>query len=314
MLLRLFASFLFYSRFLFRFSRLGLRQRAKSYAPVQYNFQGQVWLVTGASAGIGAAIALLANAHGATVIAAARDIQKLQALQKRAKHPHQLLPAVIDFSDLESVQHWLATQKNLSIDVLVNNVGNLLNTYQLTPAGLERSLVTNLLSHVQLTDALVAHGRFSTGAAVINMSSGGMYGMPIRIEELFALEKDYEGMAAYAMHKRSQVAMTGVWNQEWQAANKKANAYVMHPGWVDTPGVRMSLPWFRAILRWFLRNEEQGADTALWLAQTRPDPVEGIWLDRVVDPIHVFDVSRKSKASAEELAVRLRNEIINRKV
>ena len=73
------------------------------------------------------------------------------------------------------------TARGERIDVLVNNVGLLLDRFELTAEGLETSFVTNLLSHYVLTEGLRAAGRFADGAAVVNMSSGGMYGSPLRL-------------------------------------------------------------------------------------------------------------------------------------
>ncbi|HWT15702.1 MAG TPA: hypothetical protein VN581_07970, partial [Patescibacteria group bacterium] len=64
-----------------------------------------------------------------------------------------------------------------------------------------------------------------------------------------------------------------------------------------------ALPWFRAILRRFLRSPAEGADTALWLGSTRP-PVAadgGIWLDRERDPEHEFAMTRTTTADAAQL-------------
>ncbi|MFY8123928.1 MAG: hypothetical protein ACOVKB_06800, partial [Silanimonas sp.] len=113
----------------------------------------------------------------------------------------------------------------------------------------------------------------------------------------------HDGFMAYAQHKRAQIELTRAWNA--QAHGPRAQ--VMHPGWVDTDGVRSSLPGFRRVLRRVLRNGEQGADTALWLAATRPEPRPegGIWLDRHRDTEHAFAMTRGG-ASAEALVAFLR--------
>ena len=56
----------------------------------------------------------------------------------------------------------------------------------------------------------------------------------------------------------------------------------MHPGWVDTPGVRTSLPDFARVMGPWLRTPDQGADTMVWLATAR-EPLASngrFWLDR----------------------------------
>ena len=68
----------------------------------------------------------------------------------------------------------------------------------------------------------------------------------------------------------------------------------MHPGWVDSEGVRSALPGFRAAFGRWLRRADEGADTALWLAAHRPprDLADGVWLDRRRDPEHAFGFTR----------------------
>ena len=214
-----------------------------------------------------------------------------------------MVPLQVDFSSVADTRRLVhdLTARGERIDVLVNNVGLLLAQFELTSEGLETSFATNLLSHYVLSEGLRAAGRFVDGAAVINMSSGGMYGSPLRLSEMAPTSASgYDGMAAYAMHKRAQVELTRAWNQHWQV---QPRVYVMHPGWVDTAGVQAALPAFRATLRRHLRNAEEGADTALWLGSTRPPQATdgGIWLDRVLDPEHEFSMTRKTTANAEQL-------------
>jgi len=302
-MLRALASVFFYSRFFARFSRVGLSRRQRSWQAYPERLDGQTWLVTGASGGIGAAIAGMAHARGARVLAAARSQDKLDALVRAAGVPGRMATLRVDFASVADTRRLVQelTTRGERIDVLVNNVGLLLDRFEPTPEGLETSFVTNLLSHYVLTEGLRAAGRFTAGAAVVNMSSGGMYGSPLRLAEMAATSaSDHDGMAAYAMHKRAQVELTRAWNQRWQG---QPRVYVMHPGWVDTAGVQTALPAFRATLRRQLRTTEEGADTALWLGSTRP-PIAvdgGIWLDRVLDPEHEFSMTRKTSASAGQL-------------
>lgn len=302
-MLRALGSLIFYSRFFTRFSRVGLLRRQRDWHPYPERLDGQAWLVTGASGGIGAAIAGLAHARGARVPAAARSEDKLAALVRDAGAPGRMVPLRVDFASVADTRRLVQdlTARGERIDVLVNNVGLLLDRFELTPEGLETSFVTNLLSHYVLTEGLRAAGRFADGAAVVNMSSGGMYGAPLRLAEMAATRaSDHDGMAAYAMHKRAQVELTRAWNQRWQG---QPRVYVMHPGWVDTAGVQTALPAFRATLRRHLRTPQEGADTALWLGSTRPEIAAdgGIWLDRVLDPEHEFSMTRKTAVNAAQL-------------
>ena len=57
---------------------------------------------------------------------------------------------------------------------------------------------------------------------------------------------------------------TNCWSKHRAASGVVFHA--MHPGWADTPGVRESLPRFRALMGPLLRTPSQGADTMVWLA------------------------------------------------
>ncbi len=302
-MIRALGSLLFYGRFLRSFSALGFQRRAREWPPFKPGFSGQRWLVTGATGGIGRAVALAANRHGATVLALARSEQKLEALREAADHPARMVPVSADLSSIAEVRA-LAGKSEIQaapIDVLVNNVGVLLNDFETTDEGLETSFATNLLGPFVLTEHLKAQDLLDADGIVINVSSGGMYGTPLKLGEMDCRdEDDYDGMAAYAMHKRAQVELTRYWNEQWQG---QPAVHVMHPGWVDTEGVKTALPGFRTALRGILRDAEQGADTILWLAETRPAPAQdGIWLDRELQPEHEFAFTRKSRHDAEDLA------------
>jgi dehydrogenase/reductase SDR family member 12 len=77
----------------------------------------------------------------------------------------------------------------------------------------------------------------------------------------------------------------------------------MHPGWVDTQGLRDSLPGFRKVMRPLLRTAEQGADTIVWLGAAAPaaEVSGGFWLDRVLRPTHLLAWSGETPADRERL-------------
>ncbi len=302
-MIRNIASGLFYARFLNAFSTLGFRRRVGQLQIDEFDFSGQRWLVTGASGGIGRAVVLKALHSGADVIAVARSQEKLDRLTSEVTGPGHLQTVACDLSLIGETRA-LASHPALQggqIDALVNNVGVLLNDAQLTDEGFEASLATNLLGHFVLAEALLGSDRLDPEAAVVEVSSGGMYGVALDLEKIFdAPYKRWDGMTAYALHKRAQVALVQAWNQRWTGQRR---AYVMHPGWVDTDGVKTALPGFRASLRRVLRTPDQGADTILWLLDRRPDVSDpgGIWLDRHLDPEHAFGFTRNGRHTPDEL-------------
>ncbi|OXB77205.1 UNVERIFIED_CONTAM: hypothetical protein H355_012572, partial [Colinus virginianus] len=61
---------------------------------------------------------------------------------------------------------------------------------------------------------------------------------------------------------RQQVVLT----EQWAKTHRSIHFSVMHPGWADTPAVRLSMPDFYQKMKNSLRTEAQGADTVVWLA------------------------------------------------
>ena len=280
----------FYARFALPFSRIGYRRRVGD-AGLDADFSGQRWVVSGATGGIGRAIALGAAARGATVLALGRDERKLDALVRAAAGAGLVQPVPVDLSLMHAVSGAArAVAAAGRVDVLVHNVGVMQHAYRRTAEGLEQSFATNLLGHWVLDAGLRRGGALTAASAIVSMSSGGMYGAALDLAALQAPDAaHHDGFSAYAQHKRAQVELTHYWNS---LGPGQPRAWVMHPGWVDTHGVRDSLPGFRKVFRPVLRTADDGADTALWLAATRPDTGEGIWLDRHRDGEHAFGFTR----------------------
>jgi dehydrogenase/reductase SDR family protein 12 len=198
------------------------------------------------------------------------------------------------------------------IDVLVNNVGVLLDDLEVTAEGRESSFVSNLLSHYHLTEGLLRAGLLAgPKCTVINMTSGGGYNMPLMVAMLNVTDPaKYNGVFAYGFHKRAQIVLNQYWRDKYVA--RGIAFYVMHPGWADTDGVKRSLPRFRKILKSILRDAASGADTALWLAGTRPSQPEHelVWFDRAIRPAHVDDRTRVSKDTPQSLVAFLDAELV----
>ena len=298
----------FYGRFFCSFTAIGFHVRRLFWRRFQPDFRGQHWVVTGASAGIGRHIALAVARAGASVTAVARASTKLDEVMATAQAEGlQLQAAPCDLSSMADVSRWLKERTAAqSVDVLVNNAGVMLDEHSLTAEGLEASFATNLLSHYRLTTGLVAAGLLPSAAVVVNMTSGGAYHVPLSTAMLNVTDAArYNGTYAYAFHKRAQIVLSEYWRTRWNAEGRRS--YVLHPGWVDTPGVKRSLPRFRAALKRVLRDEAAGADTALWLAATKPAQPTGehIWFDRKARPAHVAASTRVSRDTAETLVAYL---------
>ena len=298
----------FYGRFLVSFSAIGFYWRQLFWSKFDSDFTGQIWIVTGASGGIGAAIVRRAASNGAKVIAIARSAQKLADLAASAP-ADRVIPIVADLSLQSETERAADTiiAEHGAIDVLVNNVGSLLDDWSVTREGHETSFALNILNHYVLTEKLLTAGVISPKGVIINMASGGMYNTPLRLEPMNALTPDvYNGVRAYGMHKRAQANLTIYWQKKWQTPEGR-RFYVMHPGWADTDGVKTSLPRFRQILKSVLRTAEQGADTAVWLAAVRPQIAgpEAFWFDRMPTDAHAYPETKISPYGPDDLAAYL---------
>ena len=304
----------FYCRFTPSYSAIGFHARRLFWRRIKGEFAGQTWLVTGGSEGIGGSAARSAVAGGATVISVARDSGKLQAFAASVDGPGKVLTEVADLSLQSEIWSLLERlqARGTRVDVLVNNVGIQKRDQILTREGLETSFATNILGHYLLTRELLARDMLSENAMVIEVSSGGMYNHAMVVKDLNITGQGYLGVRAYGLSKRAQVMLTSHWRQQYAATGK--SFYVMHPGWADTAAVGRSMPRFRATLKSVLREHYQGADTIVWLADTRPRQraVESIWFDRKERAVHIYAHTPKSTATGAELVAALESCVLPR--
>lgn len=293
----------FYGRFAPSFTRVGYIVRGLPFRPVRADYSGQTWLITGATGGLGRAAALRGVRKGATVYAVGRNPAALNSLQAAAANlSGRIVPVICDLSSMRMVSDLTRRPEiaGQTFDVLVNNVGLLMRSYEPTAEGLETSYATNLLGHYILTERLHGDGMLTTGAAIINVVSGGLYNLPLTKSMLNIPEERFNGFAAYAAHKRAQLALAEHWRTTF--ADIGAKTYAVHPGWADTAGVKTSLPKFRKILAPILRNDDEGADTIDWLAATRPtEVVDQIWFDRKPRTAHAYPHTRSPKTQISDV-------------
>ncbi|WP_420995419.1 oxidoreductase [Cupriavidus sp. 30B13] len=136
----------------------------------------RVWLITGASRGIGALIAKAALAEGDAVVAAGRNVDAIAAALGEGP---ALFPVRLDVTSEEEAA--AAVQAALArfgrIDVLVNNAGfGLLGAVEeATLAETRRLYETNVFGVLNVTRAVLPSMRARRAGHVINISSIGGY-------------------------------------------------------------------------------------------------------------------------------------------
>jgi NAD(P)-dependent dehydrogenase (short-subunit alcohol dehydrogenase family) len=190
---------------------------------VTYDLKGKNVLVTGASAGIGAALAEGFAARGATVGICARRTDRLEAVLARCReHAPDSRAWTIDLSDLGALDEF--AQRIVGelggIDVLVNNAGipKRKPVQALTPAIVDELMQINYLSPVHLTLALLPGIIDRAGRIAFVSSVAARLSPPA--EAAYAATK--AAISAWAECMKVDLRDTG------------AKIHVVYPGVIDT--------------------------------------------------------------------------------
>jgi gluconate 5-dehydrogenase len=196
-----------------------------------FSLKGRVALVTGASRGIGQAIALALGAAGADVACCARSREQIdrtaEGIRDRGGRAASIRLDVTKASDIERAVREAEAALG-PVDVLVNNAGIILEkkTLELTDDEWDSVLTTNLTSMFRLARA-VAPGMIARHAGKI-INIGSMYG-PIGVPRY----------AAYCASKAAVEALTRSLGAEWARHGIQVNC--LAPGYMNTDIPRAAL-------------------------------------------------------------------------
>jgi hypothetical protein len=187
-----------------------------------FSLTGRVAVVTGASSGLGLGFARALAAAGATVYAAARRLDRLEALS--AEIP-AIVPVRCDVTD-DSDRRALVDRcfdEHGRLDVMINNAGKPgpPNAEDETLDGFQSILDVNLIAGFHLATYAVGKMPSEATASIINISSviGLVSTAPI-------------GGASYAASKAGTLGLTRELAGQWGRRGIRVNAVV--PGWFDT--------------------------------------------------------------------------------
>ena len=162
----------------------------------------KTWFITGASTGLGEALATLLLDKGDRVVATFRKSEQVAEFSKRK--PDHSLGVLVDVTDAAqltgAVQHAINTFGHL--DVVVNNAGygSLGSIEEITEEETKRQFDVNVFGPLRIIRAVLPHLRERKSGHILNITSvGGLLGIAhagIYNSSKFALEGLGESLAA----------------------------------------------------------------------------------------------------------------------
>lgn len=172
---------------------------------------GRTALVTGATDGLGRAVAERLAADGATVLLHGRNLERVDAAVREIRDAtgSEVHGFLADFAELAQVRDLAAEVRDSTgnLHILVNNagIGSGLperRERQVSTDGYELRFAVNYLAPFLLTLELLPLIENSAPARIVNVASLGQY--PVDFDDVM-LERGYDGQRAYAQSKLAQI-------------------------------------------------------------------------------------------------------------
>jgi NAD(P)-dependent dehydrogenase (short-subunit alcohol dehydrogenase family) len=174
----------------------------------------QTALVTGATDGMGKALAGELAARGATVLVHGRNEARLETTVgeiRRGTGNERVRPYRADFSRLDEVRKLAGEVERDTerLDLLINNaairMGRAGGGRHESADGYELTFAVNFLAPFLLTNLLSALFQRSAPARIVNVASAGQ--LPVDFDDVM-LERNYDGPRAYRQSKLALVMFT----------------------------------------------------------------------------------------------------------
>ena len=192
---------------------------------VNFSLANKIALITGASRGIGEAIALALAEHGARCILVSRRIEGLQQVKKKIEHGGGQAEAIASHTgSLEQIDQLFEQIKGKygRLDILVNNAAT--NPYFGEMMGADEAMwdktnEVNLKGPFFITQHAVHLMQKSGGGAIVNVASiNGVRPLPMQ--------------GIYSITKAALISMTKAFAKELAPKNIRVNALL--PGLTET--------------------------------------------------------------------------------
>ena len=213
------------------------------------NLEGKVAVVTGGSEGIGYGCTHTLLSHGIKklfIISVSEDVidDALKAIAKEmgdetAKKVTWLQCDLSNFKKAKETADKIAQQTD-RIDILINNAGRGIMTYQLTDDNIDRHMALNHMGHVTFTSHLlpIMKKTASEGNTVriVNLASNAHQGAPsdTKFESLDELNQDLGPNPQYGRSKLATLLYARYLAKHLSSSHPNILANASHPGVVDT--------------------------------------------------------------------------------
>jgi retinol dehydrogenase 12 len=207
------------------------------------SLDGKVFVITGATSGIGLAAAEGLVNHGASVIGVGRSAdrckqtqERLQALRTDGGHITMCVADLSLQSEVrrlaQDIQATLTSWKFDHLDGLINNAATVPFWQTLTPEGFDTQWAVNHLAAFLLTIELLPLLKAAPIARVVTVSSQSHYGAKLNWEDI-QLRKHYAALRAYGQTKLANVLFTVELNRRL-GKGSTVRAFAADPGLVNT--------------------------------------------------------------------------------
>ena len=216
---------------------------------------GKVVVITGASMGIGEAVAKLFADRGASVVLLSRDAERVEAARGRVGHAERTLALACDVRNREEIDRvvGLTLHHFQRIDVWINNAGHgiLDSVANVDMSAVRETFETNFFGAIEAMQAVIPVMKQQGSGAIINISSVAGH-IPIPFHAVYSATKF--AMNAIGKAARIELMSNGI------------NVLTVCPGYVRTD---------------FSKNAIKGKEQK----QVRPARVRGITAERVANAV-----------------------------
>jgi NAD(P)-dependent dehydrogenase (short-subunit alcohol dehydrogenase family) len=229
----------------------------------------KVFLVTGASSGIGIETGRAFAATGGKVFLAVRNLKKGERACKSFLEPGRVELLEMDNNSLDSVRAAAKTflSKSDQLNILVNNAGIMATPEGKTVDGFESQFGTNHLAHFLffnlLRDNILKSTTLEFPSRVVNVSSSGHMAGEVQFGNYGFEDGSYTPWKGYGQSKTANIYMTN--EIENRYGSRGLHGLALHPGGIWTGLQKFISPeqmeqWkSRPNIDRILKSPEQGA-------------------------------------------------------